>query len=264
MYRNQNHSRPAPAALPARAFTLIELLTVIAIIGILAAILIPTVSAVRDSARAANCASNMRQIGQAAYMYAEDNDGWAPPAFDRFAHERHTGSTTGTSIFATFHFGLWPYIYETPFPGSQAVQTSLANGSPSSYETVFHCPARHASYPHANQAPGRIFISGNTENFGSARYSYGVNTLAARGERTDEPVNLESLSAASRTVFVGETYYWYVNFGWHWTRFGVVPHNETANHLFYDGHVERLSRNDIPPQDQARNTVFWAGDNARN
>ncbi|AHF93473.1 N-terminal cleavage protein [Opitutaceae bacterium TAV5] len=50
-------------------FTLIELLTVIAIIGILAAIIIPTVSKVRESARAAQCKSNLRQIGIGLVSY---------------------------------------------------------------------------------------------------------------------------------------------------------------------------------------------------
>lgn len=48
---------------PRQAFTLIELLTVIAIIGILAAIIIPTVGKVRDSAKKAQCVSNLKQIG---------------------------------------------------------------------------------------------------------------------------------------------------------------------------------------------------------
>lgn len=55
------------------AFTLIELLTVIAIIGILAAILIPTVGAVRKRALKSQCASNLHQMGMAINLYVNDN-----------------------------------------------------------------------------------------------------------------------------------------------------------------------------------------------
>ena len=54
-------------------FTLIELLTVIAIIGILAAIIIPTVGKVRETARRSADASNLRQIGQASLIFASEN-----------------------------------------------------------------------------------------------------------------------------------------------------------------------------------------------
>ncbi|AHF92664.1 N-terminal cleavage protein [Opitutaceae bacterium TAV5] len=64
---------PGPAPKRSRAFTLIELLAVIAIIGILAAILIPTVGKVRESARAAQCLGNLRQIGAAMILYANEN-----------------------------------------------------------------------------------------------------------------------------------------------------------------------------------------------
>jgi len=57
-----------------RAFTLIELLVVIAIIAILAAILFPVFAQARDTARKAACQSNLKQMGTAWMMYAQDYD----------------------------------------------------------------------------------------------------------------------------------------------------------------------------------------------
>ncbi len=69
-----------PFSVPAsrRAFTLIELLTVIAIIGILAAIIIPVVGKVRATATKATCASNLRQLATASQLFAADNKGILP------------------------------------------------------------------------------------------------------------------------------------------------------------------------------------------
>ena len=58
-----------------RAFTLIELLIVIAIIAILAAILFPVFARARENARRTSCLSNITQLGLGVIMYTEDFDG---------------------------------------------------------------------------------------------------------------------------------------------------------------------------------------------
>lgn len=78
-------------------FTLIELLTVIAILGILAAILIPVIGQVRASARQAQCASNMRQIGLGLRLFADDNQGNLP-------------GTSHRQVKDSWIFALDPYL----------------------------------------------------------------------------------------------------------------------------------------------------------
>src|SRR5688572_4099649 len=59
-------------------FTLIDLLVVIAIIAILAAILFPVFGRARENARRSSCSSNLRQIGLATMQYTQDYDEYYP------------------------------------------------------------------------------------------------------------------------------------------------------------------------------------------
>ncbi len=235
-------------------FTLIELLTVIAIIGILAAILIPVVGRVRESARASQCASNLRQIGHGIHLYADAHDGKAPAAVDNLRHERHTGSSSGTSFWSTFHGGIWPYVFEE----SSGNIMMIRNSSPE--PNIFQCPTLYGAFPTAASAPADLFYNRQADS-NATNYSYALNHLAVPGpSKIYNSVNLDSLTVATQTAAVVECYMWHIN-DTRYDLFGVVPHGGSGNFLFFDSHVERRNRDDIPAVTDI-SAIFWHGDNA--
>src|SRR4051812_39785192 len=71
-------SKGSPMPRRIKAFTLVELLVVIGIIAVLISFLLPVLNRSRQTSVSLHCMSNLRQIGQAAVMYANENNGFFP------------------------------------------------------------------------------------------------------------------------------------------------------------------------------------------
>ncbi len=164
-----------------RAFTLVELLTVVAILGVLVALLLPAVQAARESARIAQCQNHLRQLGLAVLIHHETlgyfpSGGWGP----HWIGEPELG--TGAEQPGGWAFNILAYLEQAHLRelGGELGGTSREEALAARVATplaVFHCPARRsaAGYPDSHAGYYRTATSSAMTLTLAGRSDYAAN-----------------------------------------------------------------------------------------
>ncbi|WP_043587322.1 type II secretion system protein [Geminisphaera colitermitum] len=232
MQSSRSNTRLVPVKTPRpprRAFTLIELLTVIAIIGILSAIILPVTGKVRQSARTASCQSNMRQIALAIILYANEqrNNTLPGPLYGKVFPAHLKGNDKGRL---------------TGFIASQ-FQTRLINNEVIMVPIMI-CPGFASARPDrlTDKPDSAIVYAVNTRSDVFSDYTGTVwgNPDAGAGTPQQKPVSLHSIPMPSRVWMLTDMdaelrKTW--AYGWDVADMAPSVHNSKYNRAFFDGHV---------------------------
>ena len=208
-----------------KSFTLVELLVVVAVIGILASLLLPSLGKARKKSQSAVCKSQLKQLTVAAYMLTEDND-------DMLMHYQGNHSA-----FHSWRWQIAPYLQETSDAQWWNVQ----------YTKIFDCPL----YEFTNN--GKMGLAYNSLELGGP-------TTWNKYEKV--PAKLNSIATPAETLLIGDgsdSGTWVDNFlfpyGKHSsdeTAFGE-RHEHGTNNSWVDGHVSWMKKTSL----LSRGDYYW-------
>ncbi|MCK5225727.1 MAG: DUF1559 domain-containing protein [Planctomycetes bacterium] len=240
-----------------KAFTLVELLVVIGVIGMLMGILLPSLSVAREQARCVVCKSNLRNIGLALRLYIDDFNGKMPSA------DPSPGHYGQKSQYWFMNSELMGYldleIRSDPNgdligpPKERSVLTCPSHRKP---DMTRHSPpnylAQQREYALSYMANGTLGVS--NQHFASGEYRYESEYKKPREAMMFCDGN--GTMQAPGTVLYG---------GCPKENF-EFRHRGKANVLFLDQHIESLREEDIPfctMFDEKRLGTFWYAKRAK-
>ncbi|HVY70713.1 MAG TPA: type II secretion system protein [Verrucomicrobiae bacterium] len=211
---------------PSLAFTLIELLVVVAIIAILAGMLLPSLARAKESARAASCVGNLRQMGVAVMTYTLDYGGRLP-SFTNWLYARQGDLTTGT---------LYPYLKSKP---------------------TYLCPTESRKMGAKAPNTGQAQTGGGFGNTGGNRrrdYSYAMNCGLCHATdigvfRSPTRTMLFMEAALATNDYSGQVGPQFAS------QALSLRHNLKGNLVMADAHVERLNKAQYNTVEKTK--LFW-------
>ncbi|MDR1281241.1 MAG: prepilin-type N-terminal cleavage/methylation domain-containing protein [Opitutaceae bacterium] len=185
-----------------RAFTLIELLAVIAITGVLTALILATLGTVRSTARRVRCVSNLRQITLAALQYS---------------HDRKDNRTVPANFYGALVNG--------------AYLPKLTKGDMLALNGVWMCPedARDRTGVGDNVGINQLSCGYNAQRIGFANGGYWEVSKTA----------LHEIPNPSRTLYFSDAHPYYMDKA-PANRNAEFRHRGKINVAFFDGHVSTL------------------------